>query len=250
MTPYTHSPKGTDTGKRHRQRPREARRPAPSDALLRELQALRRSEAVLRDFVETSTIGLHWVGADGTILWANQAELDLLGYTTGRVYRPEHRRVSRRRGCHQRHPRLPEPGRNPARPPGAAAASRRIDPPCPDQFERLVRRRKIRSHALLYPRCHRSPAGAGSTEARRIDAFARGSASTSSKAAVSTICFATASRRLRVSSALPWRVSGLGTRRKISWSSSERGPGYSSPLRSHSNSHGATHAILDQRRKR
>ncbi len=54
---------------------------APSDALLRELQALRRSEAVLRDFVETSTIGLHWVGADGAILWANQAELDLLGYT-------------------------------------------------------------------------------------------------------------------------------------------------------------------------
>ena len=47
----------------------------------RELQALRRSEAVLRDFVETSTIGLHWVGADGAILWANQAELDLLGYT-------------------------------------------------------------------------------------------------------------------------------------------------------------------------
>jgi PAS domain S-box-containing protein len=53
----------------------------PDDALLRELQALRRSEAVLRDFMETSTIGLHWVGADGAILWANQAELDLLGYT-------------------------------------------------------------------------------------------------------------------------------------------------------------------------
>jgi PAS domain S-box-containing protein len=35
---------------------------------------------VLRDFIETSTIGLHWVEADGTILWANQAELDLLGY--------------------------------------------------------------------------------------------------------------------------------------------------------------------------
>ena len=53
---------------------------APDDAMSRELQALRRSEAVLRDFVETSTIGLHWVGADGKILWANQAELDLLGY--------------------------------------------------------------------------------------------------------------------------------------------------------------------------
>ena len=52
-----------------------------NDALSREIQALRRSEAVLRDFIETSTISLHWVGADGTILWANQAELDLLGYT-------------------------------------------------------------------------------------------------------------------------------------------------------------------------
>jgi PAS domain S-box-containing protein len=36
--------------------------------------------AVLRDFIETSTVGLHWVGADGTILWVNQAELNLLGY--------------------------------------------------------------------------------------------------------------------------------------------------------------------------
>ncbi len=50
-------------------------------ALSRELHALRGSEAALRDLVETATIGLHWVGADGTILWANQAELDLVGYT-------------------------------------------------------------------------------------------------------------------------------------------------------------------------
>ena len=54
---------------------------APHDAMSRELQAVRRSEAVLRDFVETSTIGLHWVSEEGAILWANQAELDLLGYT-------------------------------------------------------------------------------------------------------------------------------------------------------------------------
>jgi PAS domain S-box-containing protein len=33
------------------------------------------------DFIENAAVGLHWVGADGTILWANQAELDLLGYT-------------------------------------------------------------------------------------------------------------------------------------------------------------------------
>jgi len=50
------------------------------NVLLHELAALRRSEAVLRDFIETSTIGLNWVGADGIILWANQAELSLLGY--------------------------------------------------------------------------------------------------------------------------------------------------------------------------
>jgi PAS domain S-box-containing protein len=44
-------------------------------------EALRRSEADLRDFVENASVGLHWVGPDGTILWANQTELDLLGYT-------------------------------------------------------------------------------------------------------------------------------------------------------------------------
>ena len=43
--------------------------------------ALRRSEADLRNFLETAPIGLHWVGPDGRILEANQAELDLLGYT-------------------------------------------------------------------------------------------------------------------------------------------------------------------------
>ena len=48
------------------------------EVLLHELAALRRSEAALSDFIETSTIGLHWVGADGTILWVNQAEFGSL----------------------------------------------------------------------------------------------------------------------------------------------------------------------------
>jgi PAS domain S-box-containing protein/excisionase family DNA binding protein len=48
----------------------------------RRLQAqLRRSERELRDFVENATEGLHWVGPDGRIIWANHAELELLGYT-------------------------------------------------------------------------------------------------------------------------------------------------------------------------
>jgi PAS domain S-box-containing protein len=41
---------------------------------------LRRTQADLEDFFENATVGSHWVGADGTILRANRAELDLLGY--------------------------------------------------------------------------------------------------------------------------------------------------------------------------
>lgn len=41
---------------------------------------LQRSERELSDFFENAAIGLHWVGPDGTILRANRAELDLLGY--------------------------------------------------------------------------------------------------------------------------------------------------------------------------
>ncbi len=41
---------------------------------------LRRSERELADFFENATVGLHWVGPDGTILRANKAELDMLGY--------------------------------------------------------------------------------------------------------------------------------------------------------------------------
>jgi PAS domain S-box-containing protein len=43
-------------------------------------RALRRSEAHLRDFVENAAVAIHWVGPDGTILYANDAELRLLGY--------------------------------------------------------------------------------------------------------------------------------------------------------------------------
>jgi PAS domain S-box-containing protein len=43
-------------------------------------EQLRRSQSELTDFVENATVGLHWVGPDGTILWANRAELEMLGY--------------------------------------------------------------------------------------------------------------------------------------------------------------------------
>lgn len=38
-------------------------------------------KAELEEFVNNATEGLHWVGPDGKILWANQAELNLLGYS-------------------------------------------------------------------------------------------------------------------------------------------------------------------------
>jgi PAS domain S-box-containing protein len=45
------------------------------------LAALQNKEAELRDFIENGITPLHWVDRNGNIIWANQAELDLLGYT-------------------------------------------------------------------------------------------------------------------------------------------------------------------------
>jgi PAS domain S-box-containing protein len=50
-------------------------------ALRGALAARDRSEQQLRTFFENAPEALHWVGPDGVILWANQAELDLLGYS-------------------------------------------------------------------------------------------------------------------------------------------------------------------------
>ena len=47
----------------------------------KEMEArLRRSEEELTDFFENAVAGLHWVGPDGTILRANRAEMEMLGY--------------------------------------------------------------------------------------------------------------------------------------------------------------------------
>jgi PAS domain S-box-containing protein len=46
---------------------------------------LQQREEDLKDFVENAAVALHWLAEDGTILWANAAELSLLGYS-----RPEY----------------------------------------------------------------------------------------------------------------------------------------------------------------
>jgi PAS domain S-box-containing protein len=43
--------------------------------------ALRRRTDELTSFIETTSVALHWVGPDARIIWANQAEMDMLGYT-------------------------------------------------------------------------------------------------------------------------------------------------------------------------
>ena len=41
---------------------------------------LEQREKELADFIENAVVPIHWVGEDGTILWANRAEMQLLGY--------------------------------------------------------------------------------------------------------------------------------------------------------------------------
>lgn len=50
-------------------------------ALELEVAARQRTERELADFVENAMEGLHKIGPDGKITWANNAELKLLGYT-------------------------------------------------------------------------------------------------------------------------------------------------------------------------
>jgi PAS domain S-box-containing protein len=43
--------------------------------------ALERQRRELQDYFENAVVGLHWVGPDGRIIWANRAEMESLGYT-------------------------------------------------------------------------------------------------------------------------------------------------------------------------
>jgi PAS domain S-box-containing protein len=48
--------------------------------IIQDVSHRRQRERHLQDYVDTAPIGLHWVNAEGIIIWANQAELDMLGY--------------------------------------------------------------------------------------------------------------------------------------------------------------------------
>ncbi|MDP9079659.1 MAG: PAS domain S-box protein [Bacteroidota bacterium] len=51
------------------------------NALKEELALLRQRVADLDDFIEQGAMPLHWVDRNGIIIWANQAELDMVGYS-------------------------------------------------------------------------------------------------------------------------------------------------------------------------
>ena len=56
-------------------------RVAAVEARRRLEESLDRSRQELVDFTENANVPMHWVDAEGRIVWANQAELDFLGYT-------------------------------------------------------------------------------------------------------------------------------------------------------------------------
>jgi PAS domain S-box-containing protein len=75
-------PEGADRGRYVAHLQQQARALAGEAGLRARLAAsLAERERELADFCENAVEGLHKVGADGRILWANQAQLDLLGYT-------------------------------------------------------------------------------------------------------------------------------------------------------------------------
>jgi hypothetical protein len=45
----------------------------------------RAKDAELVDYFQNAPIALHWLSGEGIILWANQTELDVLGYTEEEV---------------------------------------------------------------------------------------------------------------------------------------------------------------------
>ena len=46
-----------------------------------DILAQRHKDAELVDFFQNAPIALHWLSGTGHVLWANQTELDVLGYT-------------------------------------------------------------------------------------------------------------------------------------------------------------------------
>ena len=119
-------------------------------------EQLQRSQRELSDFVENAVVGLHRVGPDGRILWANRAELDLLGYTPRGVHRTPRRRRPRRPGDDRGHPPPALGSGRAAQLPGPLALQGRLDQARADQLQRPLGGRSVRPYPLLHARRDRA----------------------------------------------------------------------------------------------
>ena len=125
-------------------------------------ERLRRSEQDLADFFENATVGLHWVGPDGTILRANRAELDLLGYAREEYVGRNIAEFHADQDVIGDILRAAAGGREAQRLPGPDAVQGRLDQGRADRLQRAVGGRAVRPHPLLHPRRDRAEAGRGS----------------------------------------------------------------------------------------
>jgi PAS domain-containing protein len=48
--------------------------------------ALATSQQGISDFMQNALLGIHWVDRDGIVVWANDAELEMLGYESGEYW--------------------------------------------------------------------------------------------------------------------------------------------------------------------
>ncbi len=122
------------------------------------------SDQELREFLDHATVGLRWVGPDGRILWANRAELDLVGYSESEYVGQHDRDVLRRAGDRRRHPRSARPRRERPILRDPPSSQGRLHQAGPDRRKRALPRRPTRPQPPRHSRPHR-PHGAGAGRA-------------------------------------------------------------------------------------
>jgi hypothetical protein len=97
-----------------------------------------RTEREMADHLDNGVVGLHWVSADGIILWANRADYEPLGYTPRGVGRASRGRVPRRPRRPRRHLAASRQGGDGLQLSGTLTSQERLIAERPDLYQRLV----------------------------------------------------------------------------------------------------------------
>jgi PAS domain-containing protein len=124
-----------------------------------------RTNEFMLDYLDNANVGLHWVDGEATIMWANKADYEPLGYTkeewVGHKITEFHAsaetiddiltRLARRQVA------VPLQGRH--------AVQGRLDHERGDRLQRPVRRRRVPPHAVLHDQGPRNRVGIRSASA-------------------------------------------------------------------------------------